>query len=447
MRPGLAASIGALAVLLAQSAHAHRIDEYLQATLLSLQEDRVQASMRLVPGILAAPSVIAEIDQDHDGILSESEKHAYALRVLDDLTIEIDGAGVLPKLIAWHFPTPAQVRDGLGEIQIEYAVSVPSVGANRTLTLADHHLSRTSVYLVNVLVPDDRDIHIVSQRRNEQQSWYELRYQQLTAGGARSPTPAPEREVRGTWNSSQFRSLFDLGMRHIAEGTDHLLFLLALLLAAPLCVSGSRWGPPASVRQTLRRIIGIVTAFTVGHSITLALAALGVVRVPEQPVEALIAASILVSAVHAFRPIFPGKEGWVAAVFGLVHGLAFATVLDRIGLVHWEKVTGILAFNLGIEAMQLVVVASILPSLMLIGRTRAYPIVRIGGAVFAATAAVGWLVERLSGMETPVDKIVNGVAQQALWIAVACFLATLAYRFPLAYRTQSAAKPEPVFRD
>jgi hypothetical protein len=349
--------------------------------------------------------------------------------------------------MAWHFPTPAQVRDGLGEIQIEYAVSVPSVGGNRTLTLADHHLSRTSVYLVNVLVPDDRDIHIVSQRRNEQQSWYELRYQQLTAGGALSRTPAPEREARGTWSSSQFRSLFDLGMRHIAEGTDHLLFLLALLLAAPLCVSGSRWGLPASVRQTLRRIIGIVTAFTVGHSITLALAALGVVRVPEQPVEALIAASILVSAVHAFRPIFPGKEGWVAAVFGLVHGLAFATVLDRIGLVHWEKVTGILAFNLGIEAMQLVVVAAILPSLILIGRTRAYPIVRIGGAVFAATAAVGWLVERLSGMETPVDKIVNGVAQQALWIAVAGFLASLAYRFPLAYRTQSAAKPEPVFRD
>ena len=197
------------------------------------------------------------------------------------------------------------------------------------------------------------------------------------------------------------------------------------------------------MRQTLRRIIGIVTAFTVGHSITLALAALGVVRVPEQPVEALIAASILVSAVHAFRPIFPGKESWVAAFFGLVHGLAFATVLDRIGLVHWEKVTGILAFNLGIEAMQLLVVASILPSLMLIGRSRAYPIVRIGGAAFAAAASVAWLVQRLSDMATPVDRIVNGVAQHALWIAVACFLVSLACRFPLTHWIRRAAKPGP----
>ncbi len=110
----------------------------------------------------------------------------------------------------------------------------------------------------------------------------------------------------------QFSSLFRLGMRHIAEGTDHLLFLLVLLLPAPLLVSGLRWGPPSGVRQSLLRILGIVTAFTIGHSITLSLAALNAVNVPSRPVEVLIAVSILVSAVHACRPIFPGKEAWIA---------------------------------------------------------------------------------------------------------------------------------------
>src|SRR5580704_9355172 len=102
-----------------------------------------------------------------------------------------------------------------------------------------------------------------------------------------------------------FASIFRLGMRHIAEGTDHLLFLLVLLLPAPLIVAGTKWGPPTGARQSLLRIVGIVTAFTIGHSITLSLAALGAVTVPSHPVEVLIAVSILVSAVHAFRPIFP----------------------------------------------------------------------------------------------------------------------------------------------
>ena len=97
-------------------------------------------------------------------------------------------------------------------------------------------------------------------------------------------------------------------MRHIAEGTDHLLFLLVLLLPAPLVVSGLRWGPPAGVRRSLLRILGIVSAFTLGHSITVALAALNAINVPSRPVEVLIAVSILVSAVHAYRPIFPAKR-------------------------------------------------------------------------------------------------------------------------------------------
>jgi hypothetical protein len=196
MRPGVAIVIGAFALLLAQSAGAHRVDEYLQATMLSLQTDRVHASMRLVPGILVAPSVIAEIDRDHDGNFSGAEMRAYAQRVLADLTLTIDGTNVRPQLIAWNFPMPAQMRAGLGEIEIEYAASLPRGGAKRTLRLADHHLSRTSVYLVNVLVPDNRNIRILAQKRNDQQSVYELNYEQLTADGAEVTRVGEQRSHR-----------------------------------------------------------------------------------------------------------------------------------------------------------------------------------------------------------------------------------------------------------
>ena len=128
--------------------------------------------------------------------------------------------------------------------------------------------------------------------------------------------------------------------------------------------------------------------------------------------------SILVSAVHACRPIFPGKEAWIAAFFGLIHGLAFAATLDRLGLGRWDRVAGILAFNLGIEAMQMLVVAAILPSLMLMSRTPAYTILRICGAVFAGVASAGWIVERLFDVSTPVDAIVNAFARHSLLIAI-----------------------------
>ena len=92
-------------------------------------------------------------------------------------------------------------------------------------------------------------------------------------------------------------------------------------------------------------------------------------------------------------------------------------MLDRLGLGHWDLVAGILAFNLGIEAMQMLVVAVILPALMLMSRTSAYPALRIGGAVFAGAASLGWMIERLFNVETPVDRIVDSLARHAPSIA------------------------------
>ena len=192
-----------------------------------------------------------------------------------------------------------------------------------------------------------------------------------------------------------FRSVLVLGMHHIAGGLDHLLFLLVLLLPAPLLVEAGRWGTYGGAKRGGMKLLKVVTAFTIGHSLTLLVGGLGWLRVPVKPVEVLIAFSILVSAMHAIRPWLVGREAWIAASFGLIHGLAFATSISEFGFSPWYMAMTILAFNLGIELMQLAIVTVVVPLLFLLARTPAYRSLRLVGASGAALAAVFWIVQRL----------------------------------------------------
>jgi HupE / UreJ protein len=195
---------------------------------------------------------------------------------------------------------------------------------------------------------------------------------------------------------SGFAASARLGMHHIAEGYDHLLFLLMLLLPAPLLASESKWAAGSDRKRAVRSLLLIVTAFTIGHSLTLIGGALFNWVLPSQPVEIAIAVSILISAIHAVRPIFPGKEALVAGTFGLVHGLAFATLISNFALEPTDKAIAILGFNLGIELIQLLVVAAALP-LLLLGASRPfYGHVRLAGAVFGIAAALFWLWQRIA---------------------------------------------------
>src|SRR5207302_9406893 len=118
-----------------------------------------------------------------------------------------------------------------------------------------------------------------------------------------------------------------------------------------------------------RRIIQVVTAFTLGHSITLVFGALGWVRLPVVLVESAIAFSILVSAVHALVPIFRGKEVYIAGGFGLVHGLAFAATLSGFGFDPLTLVSCVLGFNLGFEAFQILMIMLVMQCLVVLSRT------------------------------------------------------------------------------
>ncbi len=191
-----------------------------------------------------------------------------------------------------------------------------------------------------------------------------------------------------------FKNMVQLGISHIAEGTDHLMFLLVLLLPAPLLSAQKRWRLQGGLKYCIRRLLHITLAFTIGHSVTLLLGALGWVTVPSQPIEMLIAFSILVSAIHAIRPLFANREAFVALGFGFIHGLAFASTLAHLNLSSGQMVVSILGFNVGIELMQLLVVAVTVPSLILLSRSKIYDFVRVGGAIFAIFVSIAWLIER-----------------------------------------------------
>lgn len=192
-----------------------------------------------------------------------------------------------------------------------------------------------------------------------------------------------------------FFSVMILGVQHIAGGLDHLLFLFVLLLPAPLLSEGQRWGAFRGLKGSFVQLIKIVTAFTLGHSLTLLIGGMGWLRLPQRPVEILIAVSILVSAIHAIRPIFAGKESWVAGGFGLVHGLAFSSSIAQFGFSPWHLAMTILSFNLGIELMQLAVVVMLVPLLILLSRSQTYAPVRLAGAALAVVAALVWIGARV----------------------------------------------------
>lgn len=180
-------------------------------------------------------------------------------------------------------------------------------------------------------------------------------------------------------------SFFAEGIHHIVTGYDHLLFLLCLLL--PVIVRRDR--------GTVFAVAGIVTLFTLAHSLTLVLAALGHLRVPGALVEPAIALTIVLAALDNLRPMFGRWRAAVTFGFGLLHGFGFAGVLGELALPPLEYGWALLRFNLGLEFGQLVILAAAVPLLHAAGRRTAWrePVLH-GGSALACALAMFWLVER-----------------------------------------------------
>jgi len=188
------------------------------------------------------------------------------------------------------------------------------------------------------------------------------------------------------------------GIHHILIGTDHVLFLLALLLPAALHTGASgRREAATQWRPMLTEVLKIVTAFTVAHSVTLALAVLDIVDPPSRWVESLIAVSVVFTALDNLRPMLAPQHRWrLTLVFGLVHGFGFAGALKDLGLGSGSLAASLLGFNLGVELGQLSLVALFLPLAWWARGTRFYQRgMLIGGSSAVALVALAWVVERV----------------------------------------------------
>ena len=193
----------------------------------------------------------------------------------------------------------------------------------------------------------------------------------------------------------QFRQYLVEGVWHIWIGFDHILFLISLLLPSVLVYKSKRWRGVAHFGDAGREVLWVVTAFTAAHSITLSLAALGLISLPSRLVESAIALSVVLAAANNLWPVVAHRRWVVAFCFGLIHGFGFASVLAELGLPTDALALSLIGFNLGVEVGQLAIVAAFLPLAYLLRQTPFYQRgVFVWGSVLTILVSLVWLIER-----------------------------------------------------
>jgi hypothetical protein len=231
-----------------------------------------------------------------------------------------------------------------------------------------------------------------------------LEYAGATRTAIFSPDAARQRfELTRPSRLTQFIDYGREGVWHIWIGFDHILFLLSLLLPAVLIPLAKGWRAVERFKPALWDVFKIVTAFTVAHSITLSLAALGVITLPTRLTESAIALSVVLAALNNIYPLFQRRRWMVAFAFGLIHGFGFASVLADLGLPRDALLLALVGFNLGVEAGQLAIVSVFLPAAYWLRRTAFYQkAVFRGGSVLISLVAAKWFIERAFNLKLTV---------------------------------------------
>jgi hypothetical protein len=218
---------------------------------------------------------------------------------------------------------------------------------------------------------------------------------------APAPRPQPDADAASADDAPvpAFFGFVREGVHHILIGYDHILFLLSLLLPAVWIRSAAadprtRWVASDQLGLALTNVLKVVTAFTVAHSITLALSVLNVVNPPSRWVESIIAASVVLAALNNIWPLVSEARWKLTFVFGLVHGFGFASALKDAGLAKGALVGPLVGFNVGVEIGQLCIVAVVLPLAWSLRHTRAYRGAFAAGSLAIAGVAGLWLVQR-----------------------------------------------------
>ena len=212
-----------------------------------------------------------------------------------------------------------------------------------------------------------------------------------------------------------FLALVHLGAEHMLLGLDHIFFLVALLLPSVMRRVGRGWQPLESLRPALGNVVTIVTAFVAAHAVALTLAALGLLHLPEALVETVIAGSTTLAAVNILFPVFRGRVWWIVFGLSLFHGMGFAGGLMDLGVLDEHRGLSVLAFNLGIEVGQVLIVAVLFPVLFLVRRLTVYrkmvlPVAAVGMILVSGV----WVIERAFGVDVPMREQLPASLQRVI---------------------------------
>lgn len=207
-----------------------------------------------------------------------------------------------------------------------------------------------------------------------------------------------------------FIEMLKLGVHHIWEGIDHVLFLLALLLPAVVYREQKQWLARENFKESLIYVVKIVTVFTLAHTITLSAATLNVVSLPSRLVESIIAISIAFAALDILHPLFRNKIWITIFIFGLFHGFGFASVMQDYTVPNSYITYALLGFNIGVELGQLAIILVVFPLLYLLRGTVFYKqyILKIG-AVLLIIVSMYWFIERGFLIDLPAGEYLNWV--------------------------------------
>jgi HupE / UreJ protein len=344
-----------VALLVSSSAAAHEVG-------LSHGTYRARASGLAAEIVLArgeAMTLVPELDENHDGVVTESELAAarteLGSRVLEGIRVVADGRVCTSELVR------AELTDSDGlSLQSRHTCSESARVFDVTIAFIDQ-LARGHRHAARLVSEtDSRDELLFGEQRS-----FSLPV------GSKEHSEAP---------SSMF-GFVRMGAEHIAGGYDHVLFLLALVLAG----GGAR------------TLLGIVTAFTLGHSLTLAISALGIWTPPSRLIEPLIALSVAFVAIENFTHRNPRTRWRVALPFGLIHGFGFAGALIEAKLPSEDLLGALFSFNLGVELGQLGFMAFLLPLVAAFRRSSWFPrfaVPALSGLILLVS--VGWFIERVS---------------------------------------------------
>jgi hypothetical protein len=320
------------------------------------------------------------LDADHDGAITWGELQAAGSRIADyafaRLRLEAVGQGDRSRCVA--VPTDLLVDE---HVDGHYAV----LRFRADCGLRPRQLAVRYGLLFEVDPTHRGLLEVVSED-----------HEQAQVLSREAPAVSVDLIAPGRWR--QFAGFVSEGIWHILKGYDHVLFLLTLLFPAVVRYSGQAWQPRESLSGPSLEVLKVVSAFTLAHSLTLSLAALGLVHLPSRWVECAIAVTVLLGALNNLKPVVVSRRWTVAFAFGLVHGFGFASVLADLGLRRTNLVLSLLGFNCGVEIGQMAIVLGVLPLAFLSRRTWLYRRAFMpAGATAIALLAAWWLFGRITG--------------------------------------------------